>query len=90
MYGFLSVDNTILVDISSGFEVIHTLKFENNVKNTFYVITSPNDVITSKMLHLWKVLIKPFDMRYYTIWFVENKNLTFGRSTSTLGGLKGR
>ena len=57
-------------------------------KNTFYVITSPNDVITSKVLHHWKALIEPFHMRYYSIWFVQNKNLTFGRSTSTLGARK--
>ena len=53
------------------------------VEITFRVITSPNDVITSKGLHNWKALIKPFHTRYYSIWLVQNKNLTFGRSTST-------
>ena len=38
-------------------------------KFSFYVMTSPNDVITSKFLLIWKALIKTFDTRYYTIWY---------------------
>jgi hypothetical protein len=38
-------------------------------KFSFYVMTSPNDVITSNVLLIWKALIKTFDMRYYTIWY---------------------
>ena len=36
---------------------------------SFYVMTSLNDVITSKFLLNWKALIKTFHMRYYTIWY---------------------
>jgi hypothetical protein len=36
-------------------------------KFTFDVVTSPNDVITSKFLLIWKALIKTFHLRYYTI-----------------------
>jgi hypothetical protein len=38
-------------------------------KVSFYVMTSPNDVITSKCLLIWKTLIKTFYMMYYTIWY---------------------
>ena len=50
-------------------EVKWVLKFE--LKNTFHVITSPNDGITSKFLHNWKVLMQAFKTGYYSIWFVE-------------------
>jgi hypothetical protein len=36
---------------------------------SFYIMTSPNDVITSTFLLIWKALNKTFDMRYYTIWY---------------------
>ena len=38
-------------------------------KFTFYVTTSPNDVITSKFLLILKALIKTFHMMYNTIWY---------------------
>jgi hypothetical protein len=38
-------------------------------KLSFYVITSPNDIITSNFLLIWKALIKTFHMRYYTLWY---------------------
>ena len=38
-------------------------------KFSFYVMTSPNDVITSKFLLIWKALIKTFHMMYNTIWY---------------------
>jgi hypothetical protein len=44
----------------------------------FYVIASSNDVIASKYLLIWKVLIKGFQLRYYTIWFLQFQNLTSG------------
>ena len=72
-YDFLSVGNSNLVDICNGLEVMTTLKLEKMKKITFYVITSPNDVITSKKLHRWKALIETFNMRYYMIWFVNKK-----------------
>ena len=53
------------------------LDFENKI--TFCVITLPNDVIMSKILHRCKALIKPFHTRYYSIWFALNKNLTYIR-----------
>ena len=51
------------------------LDFEN--KSTFCVITSLNDVITSKILHRCKALVQPFHTRYYWIWFSLNINLTY-------------
>jgi hypothetical protein len=39
-------------------------------KFSFYVMPSPNDVITSKFLLICKALIKTFHMRYYTIWYL--------------------
>jgi hypothetical protein len=44
----------------------------------FYIIASSNDVIASKFLLIWKVLIKGFHLRYYTIWFLQFQNLTSG------------
>jgi hypothetical protein len=44
----------------------------------FYVIASSNDVIASTLLLIWKVLIKVFHLRYYTIWFLQFQNLTSG------------
>jgi hypothetical protein len=46
----------------------------------FYVIASSNDVIASKMLLIWKVLIKGFHLRYYTMWFLQFQNLTSGNT----------
>jgi hypothetical protein len=37
---------------------------------SFYVMTSPNDVITSIFLLIWKALIKTFHMMYNTIWYL--------------------
>jgi hypothetical protein len=38
-------------------------------KFSFHVMTSLNDVITSKFLLIWKPPIKTFHMRYNTIWY---------------------
>ena len=44
-------------------------KTKNLKKFSFDVMTSPNDVITSNFLLIWKALIKAFHMRYNTIWY---------------------
>jgi hypothetical protein len=44
-------------------------KIKKLKKFSFYVITSPNDVITSKFLLIWNALIKTFHMMYNTIWY---------------------
>jgi hypothetical protein len=44
----------------------------------FYIIASSNDVIASNFLLTWKVFIKGFHLRYYTIWFLQFQNLTSG------------
>jgi hypothetical protein len=54
-------------------------------KLRFFVMTSLDDVITSKFYLIWKVLIKDFHMRYYTIWFHCFQNLTLGWTIFTLG-----
>jgi hypothetical protein len=38
-------------------------------KFSFYVMTSPNDVITSTFLLIWKALIETFHICYDTIWY---------------------
>jgi hypothetical protein len=43
-----------------------------------YVMASSNDVIASKYLLIWKLLIKRFHLRYYTIWFLQFQNLNLG------------
>jgi hypothetical protein len=52
-------------------------------KYSFYVMTSPNDVITSTYLLICKALIKTFHMRYYTIWFLPFQNWPWDTQFST-------
>jgi hypothetical protein len=56
-----------------------TKKFNSSGKFSFYVMTSPNDVIAPKVNLIWKALIKDFQMRYYTIWYHRYQNLTLER-----------
>ena len=44
-------------------------KIKKLKKFSFYDMMSPNDVIMSKDLVIWKALITDFDMRYYTILY---------------------
>ena len=44
-------------------------KIKKLKKFSFYVMTSPNDVITSNFLLIWKALIKTFHMMYNKIWY---------------------
>jgi hypothetical protein len=44
-------------------------KIKKLKKLSFYVMTSPNDVITSKIFLISKALIKAFHMMYNTIWY---------------------
>jgi hypothetical protein len=44
-------------------------KIKKLKKFSFYIMTSPNDVMTSKFLLIWKALIKTFHMMYNTIWY---------------------
>jgi hypothetical protein len=52
--------------------------------NWFYVIASSNDVISSKVLLIWKAIVKGFHLRYYTICFLQFQNLTSGTLFLTL------
>jgi hypothetical protein len=53
-----------------------TKKLEFWGKFSLYVMTSPNNVITSRFYLVWKALIKCFHFRYCTIWFHRFQNLT--------------
>jgi hypothetical protein len=44
-------------------------KIKKLKKISFYVMTSPNDVIRSNFLLIWKAFIKTFHMMYNTIWY---------------------
>jgi hypothetical protein len=39
-------------------------------------MTSPNDVITSNLLLIWKAHIKTFHMMYYTVWLLMVPSIT--------------
>jgi hypothetical protein len=59
-------------------------KIKKLKKISFYVMTSPNDAITSIFLLIWKVLVKTFHMIYSTIWYrMVSSILTFDLGVST-------